>query len=66
MKPVLAGSSLLRQLETLPSGDTLGLSVNHTYHNHIDSLGSCDPESTFFLLFSKLKQNKEILITGAH
>lgn len=67
MKPVLEGSSLLQQLEALPSGNTLRLSVNHTYHNHIDSLGSCDPEPTFFfLLFSKIRQNKEILITGAH
>lgn len=51
MKPVLVGSSLLQQLEALPSGDTLRLSVNHIYHNHIDSLGSCGPEPTFFSSF---------------
>ena len=51
MKPILVGSSLLQQLETPSSGETLRLSVNHTYHNHIDSLGSCDPEPTFFPSF---------------
>lgn len=61
--PVLFGNFLLKQLGTLPTGETLWLSVNHTNHNHIGSPGSCDPEPTLYLPFSENRQNKDILIT---